>query len=222
MNIGYYFSEEELQSIENEVKLAEKQISGEVVPVFVERSHHYPEAIWRSFAAGMVAAGLLILLVDMLIGWRELFLLRSHILYLVSMIAGGGIMVGITVYFPGLRRRFCLKDDLEEQVHAMAQRTFYEYGLFQTSRRSGILILMSLFEHRVEILGDTGISAKVSPDEWQQIIDRMVPHLKNGEKAEALLTGIRMSRDLLLRYGFEAGPDDRNELPDHLRQNLDK
>jgi putative membrane protein len=203
------------------VKLAEQQVSGEVVPVFVERSHHYPEALWRSIAAGMVFTGLLVLFIDMLMGWKEFFLLRSHIVYLISMMAGGGILAGITIYFPGIRRRFCYSDDLEQHVHAMAERTFYDYGLFQTSRRSGILILMSLFERRVEILGDAGINEKVSPDEWKQIIDKMLPYLKREEAAEALVVGIRLCKELLLRYGFEAGPDDRNELPDHLRQNLE-
>jgi putative membrane protein len=222
MSIAYYFSEEDLTAIEDEVKLAEKDISGEIVPVFMERSHDYPESIWRAVALGMLLSGMLVIFIDMLMGWAEFFLLRSHIIYLTSMIGGGLIMAALNVYFPSLRRRLTAGAQLEEQVHARAERTFLEYEIFRTRQRTGILIFISLFERRVEIIGDKGISEKVSADEWEQIVAKMVPYLHQRENKDAIVTGIRLCRELLLKYGFAAGPGDTNELPDHLRQNLDK
>jgi len=222
MSIAYYFSDEDLTAIEEEVKLAEKDISGEIVPVFMERSHHYPESIWRAITVGMFFSGLLVIIVDMLMGWAELFLLRSHIMYLASVATGGLIMAALSYYFPALQRQMTSPSHMQQQVHAMAERTFLEYEIFRTRQRTGILIFISLFEHRVEIIGDKGINEKVSRDEWTAIIEKMRPYLRKQENKDAIVTGVRLAKELLLKYGYHAGPEDHNELPDHLRQNTDK
>lgn len=221
MSISYYFSEEDLDEIEKKVRLAEASVSGEIVPVFVERSYHYPESMWIAALFGMIITGMLLLGIDALMGWAELFLISNHIIYLAAMITGGFLLALASVIIPSLKRLLVSDSAKQSQVDAMARQTFLEFELFRTRQRTGILIFVSLFEHRVEILGDKGINEKVSDMDWQHIIDKMIPFLKKHQNKEAMLIAIEESKSLLLKYGFEAGPDDHNELPDHLRQ-IDK
>lgn len=218
MSIAYYFSEEDLGAIEQEVKQSEKEISGEIVPVFVERSHHYPETIWRAAVFGMVLTGLILLGIDALMGWKELFFISSHIIYLVSICGGGLVFAVLAVTSPQLKRLLVSPDTMQEQVTEKAYRAFLDFELFSTRQRTGILIFVSLFEHRVQIIGDKGINAKVSQQEWDHIVAEILPLLKKHNNTEALIKAVRLAKELLLKHGFTAGPEDQNELPDHLRE----
>ena len=60
--------------------------------------------------------------------------------------------------------------DLEVRQHA--QSLFLTRELFATRARTGVLILVSLFERRIEILPDTGLHARVSEADWRGVVER--------------------------------------------------
>ncbi|MCX7743400.1 MAG: TPM domain-containing protein [Flavobacteriales bacterium] len=215
----HFFSHEEQNRIEAAVKEAETKISGEIVPVFVKQSDTYPEARLKAFISGFILSACIILLVDEWMGWGEFFLLRDAIYFLGASLLGGFIGVMLVQFFPFIKYFFVSTSRMNYCVDALARQTFLEYEVFNTRQRTGILLFVSLFEHEVEILGDTGINQKINQDEWAEIADAMIQQLKKGNRCEAFLAGIEKSRDLLLKYGFEKTPDDTNEIPDHLRQN---
>ena len=62
---------------------------------------------------------------------------------------------------PIIKRLVASKNRIAEAVHILALASFSEYGLHYTREHTGILILVSLLEHRVEVLADRGINAKV-------------------------------------------------------------
>lgn len=215
----HFFTREEQSRIEAAVKEAESKVSGEIVPVFVWQSDTYPEARLKAFISGFILTACIILLIDEWMGWAEFFLLQNPFYFLGSSVLGGFIGALLVQFIPVVKHFFVSPQRMDYCVDSLARRTFLEYEVFNTRQRTGILLFVSLFEHEVEILGDSGIHQKISPDEWAQITHAMIDQLKKGNRCEAFLEGIRRSRDLLIKYGFEKTPDDTNEIPDHLRQN---
>jgi putative membrane protein len=88
--------------------------------------------------------------------------------------------------------------------------------LTETRDRTGVLILISRFEHEISILADRGIHSKLPADFWKGLCDEFTGAVKKGEEVEGLCSVIRRVGAELSRH-FPRTTDDRNELPDHLR-----
>jgi putative membrane protein len=63
-----------------------------------------------------------------------------------------------------------LSDVERTRVNAAVQEAaiahFFNHGLYRTRDKTGLLVLLSVFERRVWILADRGINAKVPQSEW--------------------------------------------------------
>src|SRR5207253_9383037 len=79
---------------------------------------------------------------------------------------------------PATKRLIASKARIAEAVHTMALASFTEHGLHYTRDHTGILIVVSLTEHRVEVLADRGINAKVETAVWQEIARILIEGLK--------------------------------------------
>ena len=86
-----------------------------------------------------------------------------------------------------------------------AESLFLGHALFATRGRTGLLVLVSLFERRIEIIADTGFTGRVTPAEWQDVIARMTPHLRNRRPFEALREALGAIETLLTAKGFSSG-----------------
>lgn len=217
MSKSPFFSPGDLKRVEEAVKKAESGISGEIVPVFVEHSAHYGKA---NFRAGVSAASsaiiIWLLLYEFNPSWSGHWFYMPEALALLVAAAFFAVYL-VALYVPGFRRLFITGGELSRAVDRAAHLAFLKQEVFHTRQRTGILIFISLFEHRVEVLGDTGISAKVSADEWNHIVQTIVLGLKNNRKVEGICQAIDEAGQLLLKNGFVIEADDTNELPDNLR-----
>ena len=83
---------------------------------------------------------------------------------------------------------------IEETVRERAVMAFYEKQLYKTRDETGILIFISLLEHRVWILGDRGINAKIAPDFWEKIASELSSGIK-----EKRVWKVSMSRNFKMR-----------------------
>ena len=92
-----------------------------------------------------------------------------------------------------------------------------EEEVFNTRDRTGILIFISLLEHRIEVVGDAGINAAVEPEEWAEVVDRIRDGFRSGRRVEGLVAAVDLCGRLLEKRGVELRADDVNELPDRLR-----
>ena len=68
---------------------------------------------------------------------------------------------GAASLIPTLRRFLVSPDEMDHQVRRRALQAFVEHEVFATRERTGVLLILSLFERRVVVLGDAGINAKV-------------------------------------------------------------
>ncbi len=85
----------------------------------------------------------------------------------------------------------------------------------RTHGRTGVLIYLSLKEHRAEIVADQAIVGKVEPEAWGAAMADMLVEIKQGRLADGLVAGVRDVGVILARHFPRAG-DDTNELPDRL------
>lgn len=213
MDVKSFFSPEEVKEIERAVKDAEGTTSGEIVPYVVGRSDPYHEAFWRgaclsALALAMVAAAV-----------HELGRFWGYgLLWLAAPPLAGACLGWLAVAaWPWLRRTLINADQMELMVRMRAQGAFLEQEVFDTRDRTGILIFLSLFEHRVVVLADSGINAKVAQQEWDSIVAGLAAGIRAGTPGAALAEGIRRCGALLRERRVERRADDTDELSDALR-----
>ena len=210
-------TEDEQERIRQAVAEAEGRTSGEIVPYLVPQSGDYGVAVWRGASIAAVVALLIALLVyQFYTGWGLGWL---HTGWGVALVALGAGTLGalLAAYVPPLKRLLAGQDELALQVHDRAMRAFVEEEVFLTRDRTGILLFISLFEHRIEVLGDAGINRHVTADEWTDVVLRIREGIRGGHLADGLVEAIEMCGRLLERGGIEIKPDDENELPDGVR-----
>lgn len=213
----HILSEHDQERIREAVADAERRTSGEIVPFVVPRSDAYEAAVWKGAVAGAVITLLVAVLVfNFYHGWGLAWLHTGWGTALL--VTCGGTAGGLLAAFVRpLRRALAGADIMTRNVHRNAMKAFVEEEIFDTQDRTGILLFISLFEHRIEVLGDTGINASVSSDEWADVVEHIRDGIRSGRFAEGLVEGIGMCGHLLERSGVEIQDDDTNELPNRVR-----
>ena len=95
-----------------------------------------------------------------------------------------------------------------------ALQVFSQLRIWDTEHNSGVLIYLLLADHKVEIVADRGINARVSQAEWISICRDMENRFRFGEFERGVLLGIAAITRLMLQH-FPAQPHNPNDLPDH-------
>lgn len=219
MNLKQKFSEHDLLRIRAAVKEAEDKISGEIVPVIVERSGSYAIA---NYKGGLIAAMFVFAFVVLLdrqyftdITTNTLFYDPLFIFLLVIL---GGVIGAVVPHFSdGIKRLLVAKRYQDLTTRQAAENAFLEEEVFNTRQRTGIMIFISFFEHEVIVMADQGISKVVDQRQWDQIVADIIKSIRNGKVVEALEDGIKQCGKILLEKGFHKTEDDVNELRDDLR-----
>lgn len=218
MNIKQRFSDSDLQRIKVAVKEAENRISGEIVPVIVERSGRYLIANYKGSLIGASLAFIVMIILDRYIikdASNTLFYDPVFIFFVVIL---GGVLGGVIPYFSeGLKRLLVSQGYLDHTTRQRAENAFLEEEVFNTRHRTGIMIFISFFEHEVMVMADRGISKVVDQKQWDKIVADLVAQIRAGKIVEGLEAGIKKCGEILLEKGFHKTGDDVNELHDDLR-----
>ena len=196
------FSKEDQIKVEEAIKTIELTTSGEIVPAIFRQSDFYPASHFRlSLFVGLLIPSLLLFFTDIVQTPTEVLWYQIP-----------GIVIGYYLaYIPQLKRFFSTKAEKLEEVHQRALQAFFENNLHTTKERTGILIMISVLEHRVEILADKGINDKVPKDTWNKILAPLVYSLKNDRLGEGLVQTI-VECGKVLSMHFPIQEDDKNEL----------
>jgi len=210
-------SEADLERVRVAVSTAEKRTAGEIVPFVVRQSGDYDVSTWRAASVGALLAAAATLGVSSLYdGWGLTWLYASWAVEAATVLGGVvGALVG--EYVPSVRRLLAGPGLLAETVHRRAAEAFVAEEVFSTRDRTGILLFVSLFEHRIEVVGDSGINAKVEPAEWAAVVDLVRSGITRGDLAGGLVAAVDLCGDLLHRRGVAVRDDDTDELNDGVR-----
>jgi uncharacterized membrane protein len=96
-----------------------------------------------------------------------------------------------------------------------ARQVFAELGMHRTRERNAVLIYLALADHRLAVVGDAGVHARVGDGYWDRLRDLLVERLRQGRAREGLIEAVdEVGRTL--RAHFPRRPDDTNELSDQV------
>jgi len=198
-----FFTAEERQRIEAAVQAAERRTRGEIVPLVVDAAYSYPRA-------EIQGGGLLALALAANLAWW--LFAGSLWVFLLILLLGYWPCRLLLRFSPPLLRRLIHPAEIDAEVEERAKTAFLDHGLHRTREGTGILILICLFEHRVQVLADHGIHHAVTPETWQKVADMVTAGIKAGRTCDALCEAIDYCGDLLAEE-FPPRADDSDELP---------
>jgi uncharacterized membrane protein len=95
-----------------------------------------------------------------------------------------------------------------------AHQVFAQLSVWDTELNTGVLFYVLMAEHRIEIIADRGIAAKVAASEWDAICTRMRDCYANGQWRDGSLEGIAAANTLLRRHFPADGARNPDELSD--------
>ena len=214
MSIQSRFIQKDLERIKAAVRKAEDKISGEIVPVFVEKSGHYSIATYRGF---LVLAGLAFLSIIAFDRYIPSLAIYDPLLIFLSVTLVGLIGALAANYIDPLKRILISQSHLDQATRKRAENAFLEEEVFATRHRTGIMIFVSFFEREVIIMADRGISKVVEQKEWDKMVRGITENIRMGKVADGIEAAILRSGEILLEKGFLKTVDDVNELRDDLR-----
>jgi putative membrane protein len=200
------FREEDQRAVHEAIAEAERRTVGEILPVVVERSDPHPGGDW------LAALTCLLFGSAMLVAWLP----WNHPLWLLlSQLLMGGVGFALARWLPDFKRLFVFEDRATKVAEEQAFQEFYAQGLHKTEAATGVLLFVSLFEHRAIIFADEGIDQKVDAEFWAATDEAILDGIRSGSLRRGLVEGIRRAGDLLAQH-FPWREGDRNEIPDRM------
>jgi putative membrane protein len=208
------FTQAQKDAIRTAVQQAEKATSGEIVPYFVEASDDYEETNLRAALLFMFIA--LGITGGLSFTWNLPFVITPWEV-VVFATAMGVIGYISSRYIPSFKKMLTSKDFMNAKVQQRAASAFLSEEVFNTENRTGILILISHFEHMVDVIGDSGINNKVKKDDWQEVVGLVISGIKMNDPTKGIVDGIKRCGELLAKAGVDKPTDNTNELSDDIR-----
>ncbi len=203
-----FLNDQDKEKIKNAVKEAEKHTSGEIVPMVVSRSYHYPVS---DIIGGVIFAFPLSLIFTYFLG-RWFWIGNYNLWLFLGIFAVFFILFHqLTKHTHSLKRLFISEREIEEEVNEAAVTAFFREGLYRTRDETGILIFISVFERKVWVLADRGINAKVKQGQWHEIVNMIIEGIKNKNHADYICRAIDETGRILRKH-FPIKTDDTDEL----------
>lgn len=201
-------SDAERAAIEQAVAAAERASGAELVPLLIGSASDYRIADARGALFGALAgAGSYLFLPVATDSAADVAWLGA---VCVALGALGGLLLA---RWPRVRRALA-GSEIDECVDLVAAREFLARGVFRTERRTGILLLVALFEHRVRVLADEEVYRAVPKPIWERVAADAARAMSSGRAGEAMLHAVEASAALVAEHGPRRSADDANELPD--------
>jgi putative membrane protein len=219
-----YLTAEEHAKVSAAVAEAEMHTSGEIVTVLADRSDSYSDIAlgWSAviaFTAMLVwtfLADFMLASFDQMLGgwnheWTPMGILGLFTGLAILKFAGTWL---IQLWQP-LKFAVIPGKIKSIRVHERAISHFKVGAERRTHGRTGVLIYLSLREHRAEIVADEPIAKIVSAEVWGEAMADMLVEIRQGNLADGLVAGVRDVGKVLSEH-FPREDGDTNELPDRL------
>ena len=205
-----FFSGEEQKIICDAVHSVEGKTSGEIVPMLVAESHDYPLAPIRGGVFIAMAAALLLTAPVASMFWLNSSNMWVFIALFLPIFLGSHLVIKRV---HALKRLVLFDDEMDAEVRDSAFAAFFTERLYKTRDANGILIFISLFEHRAWIIADSGISDRIPCEQWEEAVAVITQGIREKKQCQALCRAIEMVGDILEKE-FPIRDDDQNELHD--------
>ncbi|MFT7462354.1 MAG: putative membrane protein [Pseudohongiellaceae bacterium] len=192
--------------VSSAIRRAEERTVGEIVPVVLERSDGHPGANWLAAFVSTILGSVLLAPV---LPWNS----PALVIVLQTLLGVMGWLVASRL--ADVSGLFVSDRRADEVTGEQALQEFYTLGLQKTEAATGVLLFVSLAEHRVLVLGDTGINAVMGDENWSGVVNHVLEGVAKGDLAGGLVAAIdELGTVLAEEFPWKEG--DRNELPDRL------
>ncbi len=212
------------QRVSDAVRDAESATAGEIVTIITDQSDRYLDAaLWWSIGVAVVALTALAafpyfytgLVARMSGGWITEWTLAEALELALAVAVIKFIAMRLILSWMPLRIALTPGIVKAERVRRRAIRYFKVGAERRTSGRTGVLIYLSMAEHRAEIVADEAIHSKVEPEIWGEAMAKLVGGVREGRLADGMVAAVSDVGAVLAQH-FPRAADDVNELPDRL------
>jgi putative membrane protein len=197
-------SEQDRSRIAAAIRAAEARTSGEIVCVLAQTSTD-ATALPVPLAA-LVALALPWLLVAL----TEMSVHRILVLQIAAF-----FLLAAVLCLPRVRVALLPRAARRHAAHRAAMEQFTIRGIVRKKDRTGILIFVSLAERYARIIADEGIAGRVPQSEWQNAVDALIAHTRDGRIADGFIAAIEACGKVLAAH-FPHTETSRDELPDRI------
>lgn len=219
-----YLNEADHARVSAAVAEAESHTAGEIVTVVADRSDDYSDiAIAWSAIVAFAALVALALLPEVFLGladrllnhWAHEWTPRELFTFAAVVAITKFLGMWLLQLWPAFKFWLVLPPIKTQRSLARAISLFKVGAERRTHGRTGILIYLSMREHRAQILADEAIASKVPPETWGDAMAAMLEHIKDGRCADGMIAAVEKVGAVLAEH-FPRADNDVNELPDRL------
>ena len=195
-NAKKQFNQADRQQVAARIEQLEANTDAEVVCAVATESGRYDRA---ESICGLFFALLALISANKIYAIDDWDVPTALPVWLQVLLVVAGFVVGslLAGYWHGLRRVLVSRDEIESEVAKCVHQVFSQYGVGGTRHRGGLLIYVSLFEHRLEIHCDTALDGKVAPADLDAIRDAVLAQVRAGKLIAGLLAGLDEAEKIL-------------------------
>lgn len=217
-------SEADHQRVTRAVAEAETRSDGEIVTVVAERSDSYHDVgLHYAILAMLLVPALLAFLpqsaidwaMGLFLGWNESLTRATLMALLFIKLTAVFLVVRYALAWMPLRMALTPGSTKDRRVMRRAAQLFTLAADRRTIGRTGVLLYLSLAEHRAEIVADEAIAGKVAPEVWGEAMAVLVEEVKAGRPGQGMARAVEKMGAVLAEH-FPKSAGDRNQLPDRL------
>ncbi|HEX8420180.1 MAG TPA: hypothetical protein VF638_09230 [Sphingomonas sp.] len=217
-------SDDDRASVSAAVAAAELGTAGEIVTIVAPESDAYHDVAlhWAVLAMLLVLALLSAWprLVDPLYAlvadpWTMTMSPSALLGATLVLVTLAFLLVRVALACRPLRLALTPRTTKARRVRRRAITLFRASAERRTSGRTGVLLYLSLAEHRAEIVADAAIHSKVAPEVWGDAMIALVAAVREGRPGDGMAEAVTRIGVVLAEH-FPRRADDINELPDRV------
>ncbi|MCF8706437.1 TPM domain-containing protein [Rhizorhapis sp. SPR117] len=207
------------------VAQAEKLTDGEIVTIVTGQSDSYHDAgLHWAIAASFICLSLVAMFPAWFMGrlhfvlgggWEQDLPAGLTLTVLLGLMIAVFLAVRYLLAITPLRMVVTPKRTMARRVRRRAIAYFKVGAERRTMGRTGILIYVSLKEHRAEIVADEAIASKVGGEVWGNAMVALIDNVREGHAGTGMAEAVRQVGIVLAEH-FPKTVDNPNELPDRL------
>ena len=205
------------------IAAAEAKSDGEIIAITADQSDAYHDVGLHWAVLAMVAVlalfaampQKLVAIYDWVQGWATEPSTRDLLTLLLFFALLKFLAVLFLLKWRPLRMLLTPGSTKTRRVRRRAIMLFKTGAERRTVGRTGILIYLSMAEHRAEIVGDEAITKVTTPETWGEAMTALLTHVKAGRPGDGIVAAVEIIGEVLAEH-FPKSGEDSNEIPDKL------
>lgn len=201
-------SQNEIQSIEEQLKHFESVTGCDLLLVVTKSCDDYPGAVWRfSFLGGIF----LILIFSVFFDFAHSYYWPLLMLVLVS------LLIQLAARCDFIKRLALSNSEVDRECFEKAVVHFYKLGVSKVGHKVTAMITLSLLEKKIVVLIDEHLKTKLTQQELDELVSMMKFSFKKGAMKEGIINAIQqLQKKIRLDFSGKVSNATQSELSDHI------